>query len=216
MIVGASADLAQPLIADLTQRAVDITLITGNTRAVEKYSSHAGLKIIGTRLNEETYTDDPLVQYLRTPIDAVVFFQAVPPIFKNFLDMSIGDVVESFSVAVTMPIKLLQDLLSNQANYRPGLKCIFVSSSYVTDPTVPKHISPYIIAKHAQNGLIKSLLAESNDWELDVDFIQPPMLETKFHANNDKRLVELMLLMQNDRPTTRDIANQILRKLVDT
>lgn len=213
--MGAAADLAQPLITDLIQRAADITLITGNTEAVEKYSSHAGLQIIGTRLSEETYADDYLVKHLRTPIDAIVFFQAVPPIFKNFLDMSISDVVESFNVAVTRPIKLLQDLLSNQSNYRPGLKCIFVSSSYVTDPTVPKYISPYIIAKHAQKGLIKSLLAESNDWEIEVDFIEPPMLETKFHANNDTRLVELMLLMQPERPTTRDIANQILRKLVD-
>lgn len=83
------------------------------------------------------------------------------------------------NISVRFSVNVLQTILKELFNQKKLRKVIFLLSSY-TGNIPPKFKTPYVTAKYALLGLMKSLSSECAEKGVTVNGISPGMMETKF------------------------------------
>ncbi|MFI5351165.1 MAG: SDR family oxidoreductase [Elusimicrobiota bacterium] len=107
---------------------------------------------------------------------------------------------------------LLREFLPDMTRRGKG-RVVFVLSSY-TREAPPQGMSPYVTAKHALLGLMKSLSVEYARHGVTVNAVSPALMMTSFLEELPPRMVEL--LGQEARLSPREVAPVLLTLLSDT
>ncbi len=89
-----------------------------------------------------------------------------------------GDFGYGIGTSVMSAVSILQAFLPAMAKKKYG-RVVFMLTAYV-EGKPPKYLSPYITAKYALLGLMKSLAAEYAEKGITVNGVSPEMMETRF------------------------------------
>lgn len=99
---------------------------------------------------------------------------------------------EDYSMMLDTQIRSLyyavNRFVPQMAKQRYGKVVIVLSS--VTAGSAPSYMNPYVTAKYAQLGFIKSLAAEYASKSVQINAVSPSMIETKFLQNVPSLVVE--------------------------
>ena len=176
---------------------------------VAELGAQADLGALGTRIEARLRTAG------RAELDGIVIAAAPPPRSERFHKKPWDDFAAHWQVQLRAPALLLQRLLPPMAKAKRG-RVVFVASSY-TLGAVPAGLADYVIAKHAQLGLMRALATEYAGKNLQINAVSPSMVETAFLAHVPRIVVEMNAdkspLKRNARP--EDVAPVIQFLLFD-
>lgn len=92
------------------------------------------------------------------------------------------------SCSVTSFVEIVQPMIKNMVKKKSGK--IVVMLTVCTDNIPPKYLSPYITAKYALLGLVRSLAIEYAEKGICVNAVSPEMMDTDFLSDFSRMAVE--------------------------
>lgn len=110
--------------------------------------------------------------------DHIVHLSACKAVSQKFQRCAWQDYQDGIDASLRSIVMVLQSFLPTMAKKRQG-RIVFMLSSYVTG-IPPRGQSPYVVAKYALLGLMKTLSAEYAGKGITVNAVSPDMMETKF------------------------------------
>lgn len=94
-----------------------------------------------------------------------------------------------FTIQVVSLVEILKIVLLRMKKEKKG-KIVIVLSSYV-EGVPPKFCASYVTSKYAVLGLMKSLIVEYGQFNIQINGISPSMIQSKFLNNMDERMIEM-------------------------
>lgn len=107
---------------------------------------------------------------------------------------------EEWQTSLRAIVEISQTFLPQMAKARFGRVVFMLTSCVCSNP--PKYLSPYVTAKYALLGLMKSLAVEYADKGITVNGVSPDMIETRFLSDIPELIVEKSAL---DSPIGRNL-----------
>lgn len=193
LVLGASSDVGSELIASVNEQ-YDVVLAHyyHSNEKIEKLQDHLGHKmlLLQADLTQREELNQMMVRIKEQEIDNLHIVHMVAPKCKNvkFIKSHLSDFKREIQVSVYSIIEVLEELLPEMAKKKTG-KVIFMLTAY-TKNVPPKYLSPYIMAKYALLGLMKSLSAEYAERGIAVNAVSPEMIETKFLSDIPELVIE--------------------------
>ena len=132
-----------------------------------------------TAIREADIWPDHVVHLSCPKVENVKFSKLSYDDFRRYMDVSIGSICG-----------ILPEILSHMAKDKREGRVILMLSSYCTQSVPPKFMAPYITAKYAMLGLMKSLATEYDSKSITVNGVAPGMMETKFLDNIYDHVIE--------------------------
>lgn len=122
-------------------------------------------------------------------IDMVLHFAAAGVKNERFHKISVKQVELDFKVQYLSIFTILKYVLPVMKKNKKG-KIIFLLSSFIIG-VPPKFLTSYISMKYALLGLMKSLVSEYGNFNIQINAISPSMFQSKFLENIDKIAIEM-------------------------
>lgn len=141
--------------------------------------------------------------------DGIVHFAAPKARSLYFRQSAWEDFERELDVQLRSIVLILREFLPEMSKRGKG-RVVFVLSSYTLEAP-PQGMSPYVAAKHALLGLMKSLAVEYARHGVTFNAVSPALMMTSFLEELPPRMVEL--LGAEARLTPRDVA-PVLRTLL--
>lgn len=110
--------------------------------------------------------------------DHIVHLPSQKDVLQKFHKADIDQYTTGFDTLVASIVLILQHFLPKMCGQRYGKVLFMLTSSTLNAP--PKYQSPYIVAKYALLGLMRSLSREYAERGIMVNGISPELMETKF------------------------------------
>lgn len=137
---------------------------------------------------------------LKYSITEVLHLAAPPVVQERFHKVSLAQFQRDISIQLYSIIEILKVIIPNMKKGKYGKIIIVLSSCTIGVP--PKFWTSYVTTKYALLGLIKSLIAEYAQFNIQINGISPSLMETKFLSDMDTRLVEMS---KNENPLKRSV-----------
>ena len=190
LILGASSDVGSELIASVDEQ-YDLILahFCHSNEKIEKLKKRLGARmlLLQADLSQREELNQMITTIKEQEITDLHIVHMAAPKCRNvkFIKSSLADFEREIQVSV---YSILEELLPEMAKNKTG-KVIFMLTAY-TKNIPPKYLSPYITAKYALLGLMKSLSAEYAERGIAVNAVSPEMMETKFLSDIPELVVE--------------------------
>lgn len=185
IVVGSTGGIGTSVSKKLIEKGYDIALFYhSNEIKVEEiieYSKKYGSRVIKVK------TDIRQNDSIQAGIDKVNRFFDRIDVFVNcatskipnikVLNLDLNDIKEQFSINIESNFLFVQRILPIMQQTKSG-RIIFLTTQY-TEGTPPSDVMPYVIAKHALNGMAKSLAVELAMYGITVNLVSPGMTQTE-------------------------------------
>ena len=193
LITGASSDIGCELIRQVHEE-YDVIY-------AHYYSSYEVLKQlqqdIGDKLRlvqadfsnmDDVYRMIDIIKNDEVKINNIVHLSA--PKFKNvkLVKKKWEDFEKELQQSVYSITTIINAFVKDMAKDKYGRIVLMLSSSILNTP--PKYLTPYVTAKFAALGLVKSLSSEFSNKGITVNGVSPEMIETKFLSEVSDLIVE--------------------------
>ena len=155
-----SADRIQQLVDELGNKIVSLQVDLNDIQSAAK---------INTFLSKSDLYPDHVVHMASPQCRNVRFHQSDTAEFAEMLNCSVTSFVE-----------VLRPIIKNMNRNRYG-KIVVMLTAY-TENIPPKYLSPYVTAKYALLGLVKSIASEYADKGITINAVSPEMMDTDFLA----------------------------------
>jgi 3-oxoacyl-[acyl-carrier protein] reductase len=109
--------------------------------------------------------------------------------YVRFKDVRWAEYEHQIQVQLRSLVSVLQAFLPAMAERKCGKVVVVLSSVTVGVP--PGALSPYVTAKFALLGLLRSLAAEYSSKQVNINAVSPSMVETAFLEKLPARMVEI-------------------------
>lgn len=142
-------------------------------------------------------------------IDNIVFCAAVNNL-KEFSSISVEEIENAFNINFLSFIKITHNLLEKN-KIRENGSIVIISSIY--SKFSRRNRFPYIVSKHALDGISKSLALELSKNKIRVNTVSPGFIDTKMTRNNlsDHQIERLKAQIPLGRlGTTDDVAKLVV------
>lgn len=213
LVIGASSDIGSELIRKV-YRNYDVILahynssrtvidelsnelssnntnsdITDNSADAGTAKAHALVPIQANFMDAASI--DKMITWIRdnnyTP-DHIVHFASPKIHIQRFSKCDINDFSRELTCSFESVVRILLAFMPNMAKQKSG-KVIFTLTSYTLNMP-PKYQSPYVAAKYALMGLMRSLTTEYEASGITVNGVSPEMTQTKFLSEVQPLIVE--------------------------
>lgn len=194
-ITGASSDIGRAYIKSLEAKD-ESCLVLGHCRdckaldALAAELSYVNLEPLPCDLSDAEQTRQMLEKIVARGFKPshVLHLAAEPLIYKRVKELDWNSMACGMQIQVGAALQIMQRLLPIMKKQGQGKVVLMLSS--VTLGAPPKFMAEYVIAKYALLGLMKSLAVEYGGNGISINGLSPSMVETKFLANIDERMVE--------------------------
>lgn len=124
-------------------------------------------------------------------IDVVLHFAAVKIKNERFNKIKTELIEMDFRVQYLSIFEILKKVLPIMKKNRKGKIIFLLSSSVIGTP--PKYLASYVSMKYALLGLMRALVSEYTDFNIQINAISPSMFESKFLQNIDEITKEIYI-----------------------
>lgn len=197
MITGASSDLGMAYMERLIKSDEEATVLAVYRTMSDRFSQlimaegkteiiaiHADLSLEeDVEALIENINDEELVP------THILHLAAANYSFTKIKKWDMESVKNDMQISVYSFARICQEYLPKMAKAEYGKVVAMLSA--VTLGAPPKFVSQYATVKGALLGYVKSAAAEYAEKSLNINGISPNMMETKFLANIDSRMVEM-------------------------
>ncbi|WP_104697217.1 MULTISPECIES: SDR family NAD(P)-dependent oxidoreductase [unclassified Helicobacter] len=187
LVLGASSDIGRDLIEDLKKEALVIAHF--NTGVIKEED---GIIPLHCELGNVESIENFICKILEIGIPNKIVFLASPKIENiRFKDFDLDLFHSHFNIGLRSIFMILKELLPKMIkNKEKRKKVVFMLSSCVVGMP-PMALSVYVSLKYAILGLMRSLVSEYRNYNIQFNALSPSMIETKFLEGIDSRIVEL-------------------------
>ena len=192
LITGATSDLAFEylnLIKD--QEKIIIAFYYDLKERLEEFKN-SSLEIISVFCDFSDINDvsNKVVEISKKyDINTVLHFAAPRIKMERFHKKEIKDYEIHFKIQFLSIVEILKNILPKMKKQKKG-KVIFILSS-VTFSIPPKFWSEYVSMKYALLGLLKSLVSEYGEYDIQFNGISPSMIDSKLLDDLDPLVKEM-------------------------
>jgi len=192
-IVGASSDIGLNFIRNINEDCLIIAHYHSSDNDLRSLSADIKNKMITIKANLENEDQinsmlDDIESNYGTP-NKIIHLAASKVENIRFKDLKWIDFEKDINVSLKSAFIILHRFLPKLAKEKNG-KVVIMLTSYVLG-IPPKALSHYTSIKYAMLGLMKSLVSEYADKNIQINAISPSMVETKFLKNINEKLIEL-------------------------
>ncbi|MCE3038661.1 SDR family oxidoreductase [Helicobacter anatolicus] len=188
LIIGASSDLGRELIEKIKNENTEI-IAHFYRKPIEKEN---GILPLCCDLSDIVEVEKFIGQVLDIGLPNKMVFLAAERV-KNirFKDLNWNDFSLHLHIGLRAYFLILQAILPKLSKDKEkSKKVVFMLSSCVLNMP-PLAMSAYVSAKYALLGLMKSLVSEYRNANIQINAISPSMIETSFLEHIDPKIVEL-------------------------
>ncbi|OAZ03107.1 SDR family NAD(P)-dependent oxidoreductase [Flavobacterium succinicans] len=192
-ITGASSDIGEALIKNLTEECVIIAHYNSNNKRLLELQKEIKNTIVP--IQADFSSNESIIEML----DIIESEIGVPnkiihlaaPKFENlrFKDVDWNNFQNEINVSLGSITLILNRFLPKMALQKRGRVVTILSSVVLGVP--PKAVTQYTTVKYALLGLMRALASEYADKKITVNCISPSMVETQFLSQINERIVEL-------------------------
>ncbi len=193
LILGASADIGMAFIRSAAEKDADAVFYAHYRTMNDKL--HTLQKNLAGRchlLQADLSKAEEVTALIRKIAEAPTHILHLPASriqYMRFRQINAEDLKREMQIEVYSLLNILQTFLPQMAKAKCGRVVAVATSCTVGIP--PKFLGAYTIAKYALLGLIKSAAAEYVEKGIHINALSPNMVETKFLAHVDSRVVEM-------------------------
>lgn len=197
LITGATSEIGMAYIEKLIEGNETATVIavyrTMSDRFGELIAKESNLDIFALHADLSVEEDvEALIENINEEElipTHILHLAAANYVFNKIKQWDAEAVKRDMQISVFSFARICQEYLPKMAKQHYGKVVAMLSS--VTLGAPPKFVSQYATVKGALLGFVKSAAAEYVDKSINVNAISPNMMETKFLADIDSRLVEM-------------------------
>ncbi len=222
-ITGASADVAMETIKALSAENADVDYkIIGHfnrddaklKQTVENLPnvSLTTLQADLSNLSEvETLTDAVMAQ---GPVDYFLHFPALPFAYMRYKDLDIQTIQRELDVSLLSFLTITKKLFPAMKKVADA-RCVVMLTAFVTEELPPKFMVDYMVTKYGLLGAMKAAASEFGGSGFCINGISPQMMETKFLAGIDPRIIEMNAAKSPDGKllSAKKVAGEICKML---
>ncbi len=133
-----------------------------------------------------------LLESVKEKIDVIIFLPALTFDYMRLKALDLDRIRKQMEVGAYTFLKICQNFLPDMK--KNGGTVLTMLTKYVEDELPPKFMTDYIVSKYALLGAYKSLKAEYENGKLRFEYMAPDMMNTKFLANLDPRIIEMNIM----------------------
>jgi 3-oxoacyl-[acyl-carrier protein] reductase len=194
LIIGASSAIGREIIRQIAHaNMVILAHYNTNATCLAELAKEIPAAVIPIQadLQSETSIDKMLTIIAgQCPFpDKLVFLAAPKLLLARFKDMTWDDFQTQVDVQLRPIVLICSRFLPKMAASKAG-KLVFVLTS-ATLGVPPAAMAPYVTAKYALLGFMKSLASEYASKTICINAVSPSMVETEFLTSIPQKLVEL-------------------------
>ncbi len=204
LITGANGGIGSKIVQDFMKCNVKLILIFNKQRniideIISKCGNNSNIKVIQIDLSKSEEIDNKLDEIIQNE-NVDIFIHSVTPeiIHKKIEECNWEDFQNHIDIQTKSFYKITQKIIPKMKQMKKG-KIITILSSYVVGRP-PSMISPYIVAKYSQLGLVKTFAVELGKYGITTNAISPSMTETVLIDKLPKKLKEFEVM---DNPSKR-------------
>lgn len=193
LITGSTSDIAFEYLKSLSNNKIKIIALyrnDSNRLDLLKIDYNLDLEKIKLDLFDTNKVKTEIVNICEKYDIIKVLHIASPKVEQErFNKVNIESFEENYKIQFLSIVEILKVVLSGMKKNRYGKVVFILSSCTLNNP--PKFLAPYITTKYALLGLMKCLVSEYKEFNIQINSISPTMIDTKFLENLDHRIVEL-------------------------
>ena len=198
LVTGASSDIGVRLITEILEESNKETVVyahyfsdckrlsgleaTYNNRVIPHRADFRVMGEVNNLIEKIRKQHVCPTHILHLPADKVAH--------KRFRDLDWQRFISDLNIQVNSVVEILKSFAPLMSRHDERTKVVIMLSSY-TISTPPKHMSNYVMIKYCLLGLVKALASEYSGKNININGISPSMIETKFLANIDSRIIEI-------------------------
>lgn len=198
LVTGGSRGIGAAAVEELVKRGHPVAF-TYHSRAEEAHALCERLRAKDGKVWSFAYkaedgarASEALIRAVRSDVGdptALVCSGASPDIYGTAAESSWEQIDRQLQIHVASVLHLTQALLPGMTAARSG-SVILLGTSYLLGAP-PANMVPYMVAKHALNGLFKSLAIELGPKQIRVNMVSPSMTETELLARVPQRTTKV-------------------------